>query len=88
MHRWNLEMIADWRRYGSEKFAFEIMEADVPAPERYVLEQYWIDAEQAFDKGYNLNPKAASAMDRCLSAEERLKVEGFHECPVRRPWRT
>lgn len=66
----NKALQKDWNEFGSEKFAFEILEEaqrkDVPgfnlADELTLLEMIWLEKLQPFgERGYNLNEKIREA---------------------------
>ena len=68
-HR-NKELLADWNKYGADKFVFEILEdvrvRDEPnfnlGDELTLLEMIWLEKLQPFgEKGYNANDNIRQA---------------------------
>jgi len=65
-----------WKKYGRDKFVFEILEF-VPEKEMLIeIEQKWIDHHRSFDRefGYNISPTAGSTLGVKHSKEMREKV--------------
>lgn len=63
-----------WNKYGERNFYFTVLEL-VPNKESLVeVEQYWIDASDCVDNGYNLRAVARSNLGMKFSEEGRFNV--------------
>jgi group I intron endonuclease len=65
-----------WAKHGSETFIFEIIENVSDATQLLIREQHWIDHHQTANKtlGYNICPKAGSALGVKQSEETKAKL--------------
>lgn len=62
-----------WNKYGAPAFRFEILE-ECALADLVEREQYWIDYFDAVRKGYNLQPRARSALGFRHSAKTRRRM--------------
>jgi group I intron endonuclease len=68
--RWN----EDFKTFGPGSFVAEVLESDVPAPERYAREQHWMDSCRAYPDGYNSTPSAKDSTGYTFTPEQMVKV--------------
>lgn len=82
-HKWklqkgihgNLDLQADWLEYGSEAFAFEILEEFSVEELLAKREQHWMDHLNAVEKGYNVCAVVGSSVrSRPLAESTRKKI--------------
>lgn len=66
-----------WAKHGAEAFSFEILEIVEDITSLILREQYWIDLYGSAnpDKGFNLNPMAASSLGKKRTPETIAKIQ-------------
>lgn len=74
-----------WDKYGESAFTFEVIELVLFT---FLLEreQYWLDKLKAYtrDKGFNIFPRAGSAMGHTVSEETRKKMSASQKARIQR----
>lgn len=72
----NAKLLSAWRKYGDENFSFAVLEMVSEKSELIAREQYWMDQTRCFARnvGYNIQPKAASALGVKHTAETKQRA--------------
>ena len=77
----NKELEADWKRYGTGKFAFEVLEEIFPRDDANynyeadieTLEDLWLEKLQPYgEKGYNTKKKTREERLRMIAAKNNI----------------
>jgi len=77
----NKELESDWKRYGTGKFSFEVLEEILPredaaynyAADLETLEDLWLEKLQPYDeRGYNERKKTREERLRMISANRKV----------------
>lgn len=71
----SIKLQRSWEKHGAKVFNFEIVETLSNLTKEIILgrEQFWIDKENAFGAGYNMNKTAGSKLGMESSAETKIK---------------
>lgn len=68
----NIHLQRAWNKYGSDAFVFSVIE-NAPKANLIEREQFWMDAYDAVESGYNICPTAGSSIGMKTSSETRVK---------------
>lgn len=75
-----------WNKYGSDTFAFSVIEHVADKTTLIQREQHWIDAlDAACRPNFNILPNAHSALGQVVSTETRAKLSAFQSSRPRQP---
>lgn len=70
----NRKLQRSWNKHGSSVFEFSVLELVPLLDDLINREQYWIDALDAVNLGYNMSPTAGNKMGMRHSSETRKKM--------------
>jgi group I intron endonuclease len=73
----SLKLQRAFNKHGETAFEFSVIEHVADLAQLVVREQHWIDALGAFKAGYNVLPKAGSALGQVRSDETRAKLRAL-----------
>lgn len=69
----NAKLQNAWNKYGPDEFEFSVLEL-VPRDSLLKIEQKWLDAEDVFENGFNINKVAGSRLGIKHTPETKAKM--------------